>query len=113
MSEVKQSRIELHRTVQDFFREVVLAAMANQRVHAHALAVAYLSDVLADFARAEKLHDQETGLSDKPLAIQMCQALQSAPDTRISLLKKLGDLCLYVSGFFSDSLSRKLVDIDY
>jgi hypothetical protein len=28
-------------------------------------------------------------------------------------LKKLGDVSLYVAGFFGDSLSRKLVDTDY
>jgi hypothetical protein len=31
----------------------------------------------------------------------------------VDLLKKLGDRSLYISGFFGDSLERKLVDIDY
>ena len=29
------------------------------------------------------------------------------------MLRKLGDRTLYISGFFGDSLSRKVVDIDY
>jgi hypothetical protein len=28
-------------------------------------------------------------------------------------LKEIGDVALFVSGFFSDSLTRKLVDVDY
>jgi hypothetical protein len=28
-------------------------------------------------------------------------------------LKKVGDLSLFISGFFSDSLNRSLVDVDY
>ena len=28
-------------------------------------------------------------------------------------LKQIGDLSLFMSGFFADSLSRKLVDVDY
>lgn len=107
-------RIVLHRTIQEFFREVVTAALENQRVQTHALAVAYLADVLSEFAKAERLHDRnETGLTDQPLATQMCRALQATPDSRVNLLKGLGDACLFVAGFFSDSLNRKLVDVDY
>ena len=29
------------------------------------------------------------------------------------MLKKLGETSLYISGFFGDSLQRKLVDLDY
>ena len=28
-------------------------------------------------------------------------------------LRRVGDLSLYISGFFSDSLNRRLVDVDY
>jgi len=30
-----------------------------------------------------------------------------------SSLKQIGDISLFVSGFFADSLTRKLVDVDY
>ncbi len=29
------------------------------------------------------------------------------------ILKRLGDVALFVSGFFSDSLNRKIIDVDY
>ena len=37
----------------------------------------------------------------------------SSPDERVRQLKDVGDTSLYVSGFFADSLQRKLVDVDY
>src|SRR5262249_678671 len=47
-----------------------------------------------------------------PLALKLAHAVQS-PDERVRQLKDMGDKSLYVSGFFSDSLQRKLVDVDY
>ena len=40
-------------------------------------------------------------------------AQNSEPIVRFELLKKLGDRSLYISGFFADSLQRKVVDVDY
>ena len=114
MSEPRASRIVLHKTVEGFFREVVTAAIENQRIQTHALAVAYIADLLKDYARAEKLHDgKDTGPGDQMLAAQMCRAMAATPDSRLSLLKRLGDVCLFVAGMFSYSLNRKLVDVDY
>jgi hypothetical protein len=113
MSDARANRIVLHGTIREFFREVLTAAVRNQRVATHAMAVAYLTEVLAEFARAERFHDQKEGFGDEPLAAQLCRAMQAAPDTRVALLRRLGDLCLFVSGFFSDSFNRKLVDVDY
>jgi hypothetical protein len=110
----QKGRIVLQHTIRDFFREVVSTAIHNQRLQTHELAVAYLADLLSEFARAEKLHDQREGaMCDEPLAAQVLRALQAAPDQRISLLRRLGDACLFVSGFFADSFNRKLVDVDY
>lgn len=43
----------------------------------------------------------------------LARALEQDSATKVATLKKLGDTSLYISGFFSDSLSRKLVDVDY
>ncbi len=40
-------------------------------------------------------------------------AQNAEPLTQRELLKKLGDRTLYISGFFSESLNRSLVDLDY
>jgi hypothetical protein len=41
------------------------------------------------------------------------RAHNSPSPLKLDLLKKLGDNSLYISGFFGDSLTRKIVDIDY
>jgi hypothetical protein len=113
MTAKEESRILLRSTIREFFQEMVVAAVRNQRVRTHEMAVSYLAEILSGFARAEVLYDRTRGLAERPVAFQLGDALQAAPDGRIAIFRKLGDFCLYISGFFSDSLSRKIVDVDY
>ena len=50
----------------------------------------------------------------KPLVVLMSEALEapSAGD-RNRGLQRLGDVSLFVAGFFAQSFARKLIDIDY
>jgi len=45
--------------------------------------------------------------------VRLAQALESGGARQRVTLKEIGDVALFVSGFFSDSLNRKLVDVDY
>ena len=47
------------------------------------------------------------------MALRLAEALESGGVQQRISLKEIGDLSLFISGFFSDSLNRKLVDIDY
>lgn len=107
------SRILAQRTIREFFLEVVGAAVRNQRVRTHDLAVTYLAQLLADFARVEALYGKEQGIAERPLTFLLGEAMSAPAGERLKLLRRMGDFCLYVSGFFSDSLNRKLVDVDY
>jgi hypothetical protein len=53
-------------------------------------------------------------MSLKPLAMIYKEALD-APSTkeRYVMLRRLGDVSLFISGMFAQSLNRSLVDIDY
>src|SRR5262249_29802595 len=53
--------------------------------------------------------------ADRPLALRMLEALGDdvSPRQRRVQLRQIGDTSLYVSGFWADSLSGKLVDVDY
>jgi len=57
--------------------------------------------------------DHPAGASDQPLAVTFAKALQAAGIAQRDGLRKVGDLSLFISGFFSDSLTRSLVDVDY
>lgn len=90
----------------EHFKELVGAAIEHQKIKTNESAEFYLSNLLSDFLQREKL-------SDEPLAVTYIKALGAARGLQIHLLKQLGDISLFTSGFFSDSLRRKIVDIDY
>jgi len=67
------------------------------------------------FSRAEALYERTPqGLRIKPLAHMLAEALE-APTAiaRQRSLQRLGDVSLFVAGFFARSFARKLIDIDY
>ena len=67
------------------------------------------------FARSEEFYedDGETyGL--RPLALLMADAADAPSiEVRSQFLQRIGDVALFISGFFSDSLASKAVDVDY
>jgi hypothetical protein len=98
--------MEVHRTVTEFFHEKVTEALKTEHVEVTEPTEFYLVNLLCDFTRSEKV-DAE------PLVIKMAQATVATPDERVKALKEVGDTTLYVSGFFADSLTRRLVDVEY
>jgi hypothetical protein len=91
----------------EFFRELVEAAMQNQRVSAHELTSFYVVNLLTGFVHGDARTEGE------PLGPRLARALQTAGVTQRHSLRKVGDESLFISGFFSDSFNRGLVDIDY
>jgi hypothetical protein len=101
---------------QEFFHEVVRDAMAQRKVKTTVEAEFYIVRLLEHFVSVDNLFEDSTEEGTKsqtPLAEMFLKALNSPANLRVELLKKLGDTSLYISGFFGDSLSRKVVDIDY
>src|SRR5688572_2890436 len=98
--------MEVHRTVTGFFHEAVTEALRAQQVSATEPTEFYLVNLLAEFTKTSQVDNE-------PLALKMAQAKVATPDERARSLKEIGDTTLYVTGFFSDSLTRRLVDVDY
>lgn len=103
------------RDPREFFRRSLEEAMAHQQVRAGAETVAYVINLLAEFVRAESLFEwTPEGPRLKPLAYLYLEAAQATtPAVRRELLRKLGDVALFVSGLFAESFSRRAVGIDY
>jgi hypothetical protein len=97
-------------TPAEYFRDQVSAALARQHLRAGDLTTYYLVNLLCRFVRPDGLAGQEDGV---PLAIRLGRALESGGIQQRERLRQLGDFSLFVSGFFSDSLQRRAVDIDY
>src|SRR4026207_1708491 len=94
----------------EYFKELVDGALARQGVAAQELTAFYVVQLLASFMQRPGTHAHAP---DAPLACRLAQALESGGSRQRHSLKQIGDLSLFVSGFFSDSLNRKLVDVDY
>lgn len=91
-------------SVDEFFHEVVTEAIELVDVDASEPASWYLVGLLGDMSRVR--------LPDEPLGPKLAQP-PADPGERLRSLKQVGDTSLYVAGFFAESLSRSLVDVDY
>jgi hypothetical protein len=91
----------------EYFRELVDAAMQHQQVAAREHTSFYVVNLLAGFTSFDRSVDEEA------LGVRFVKALGAAGSRRRDELRHVGDQSLFISGFFSDSLNRSLVDIDY
>jgi hypothetical protein len=102
-------------SLREFFRDAFHTASEHQRLKIDEQAEQYVVNVLTMFSRADALYERTPdGLRIKPLAQMLAEALE-APTTfaRQRSLQRLGDVSLFVAGFFARSFARKLIDIDY
>lgn len=103
------------RNLRDYFRESVDSAIGNQGVVVDPHATHYVVNLLTLFSRSEELYEeQDDCFGLKPLAIMLADAAEaSSPAERNCVLQRIGDVALFMAGFFADSLANKPVDIDY
>ena len=101
--------------LQEFFRESVDDALRSQKVTADDHTAHYLVNLLTGFARSERLFEGcADGRGMRPLAFMLGDALEATCEReRHHLLQRLGDVALFMSGFFARGFARKLVDVDY
>jgi hypothetical protein len=101
--------------LRDYFRESIDAAIEHQRVNVDPHAAHYVVNLLTLFSRSEDLYeDHGDSYGIRPLALMMADAADAptVADRNLSL-QRIGDVALFISGFFADSLAHKMVDIDY
>ena len=101
--------------LQEFFRDSIDSAMSNQGVRADDHTAYYVVNLLTVFSRSEALYERtEQGFGIKPLAGMLSDAVSANNlEQRNLALKRLGDVSLFIAGFFYESLARSLVDVDY
>jgi hypothetical protein len=96
-------------TPSEYFRELVESALQHQHLAAGDLTAFYLVNLLTGFIHVDRCEPED----DEPLGVRFAKALQDAGIRQRDGLRQVGDLSLFISGFFADSLNRRLVDIDY
>ena len=96
----------------EFFKDLIDSALVRQHLRTSQLTAYYLVDLLCRFLRSDRripFNDD----SSEPLALRLARALESGGMEQRARLRNLGDFSLFTSGYFSDSLRRGLVDVDY
>ena len=95
----------------EYFKELVESSLSRQHVRAGDLTEWYLVNLLCQYVRVDaSLHHAEDG---QPLGLRLVRALESGGFEQRARLRGVGDVSLFMSGFFSDSFTRRSVDIDY
>jgi hypothetical protein len=92
-------------SLESFFQEAVDQAIKDRKVEADPLTEHYLVQLLATYATQP--------IDDTPLALKMLGAQGAAPREKRERLREVGDTSLFVSGFWTESFARRMVDVDY
>jgi len=101
--------------IREYFREAVCAAAANQQLTVNEETILYVVNMLASFLRSETLFERTTdGYVIKTLVMTYADSINAETTSQKNrVLQRLGDIALFISGLFSYSLNRSLVDVDY
>ena len=110
-------------SLKEFFRDALHDALSHQHVAVEGETEHYVVNLLTMFSDTDALYERhanhgasgrESRTHLKPLAIMLGEALEAPTnEARFRGLQRLGDVSLFIAGFFSAGFARKLVDIDY
>jgi hypothetical protein len=104
--------------LKEFFKDALHDALTHQHVAVEGETEHYVVNLLTMFSDADALYERtprdESRARLKPLVVMLGEALEApTPEARCRGLQRLGDVSLFIAGFFSAGFARKLVDIDY
>jgi hypothetical protein len=101
--------------LREYFHDALHGALVHQHVAVEDQTEQYVVNLLTLFARSEQLFDSSDGHARlKPLVQMLTEALEApTAQARERGLQRLGDISLFIAGFFAHSFARKLIDIDY
>lgn len=102
--------------LQGYFRELVTEVLEKQKIIIQPETEFYLVNLLNQFMSTDQLYPPDSfgQMQSEPLALMLKKALdQPLPHLQCSCLRHMGDVSLYIAGFFQESLNRKAVDVDY
>ncbi len=106
-------------SLREFFRDALHDALSHQHVAVEDQTEHYVVNLLTLFSDADALFERDPREPEqrarlKPLAMMLGEALEApTQEAKFRGLQRLGDVSLFICGFFSAGFARKLVDIDY
>ena len=101
--------------LREFFRDTLHGALVKQHLAVEDQTEHYVVNLLTLFARSEALYENTpAGPRLKPLVAMLCEALEAPGESeRYRALQRLGDVSLFIAGFFARGFAASLVDVDY
>jgi hypothetical protein len=102
--------------LKEFFKDALHDALSHQHVAVEGETEHYVVNLLTMFSDADALYDRNERSPGrmKPLVVMLGEALEAPThEARCRGLQRLGDVSLFIAGFFSAGFARKLVDVDY
>lgn len=111
----RQSDLLTVNDLREWFRGSVHEAIQRNELETGRMTENYVADLLMQYSRSDNLYEiTEEGRGLKPLAFMYRDAHEAETDeVRRQSLQRLGDIALFMAGYFAESLSRKAVDVDY
>ena len=106
--------VKVH-SLREYFRDSLHSALEHQHVEVGGETEQYVVNLLTLFAHSDALFEQTPdGARIRPLVVMLADALEArTAQERCAGLQRLGDVSLFVAGFFAQGFARKLIDIDY
>jgi hypothetical protein len=101
--------------LRDYFRTSIDEVIVEQGVELDPHATHYVVNMMTLFARSEEFYEDDGDrFGVRPLAIMLADAADApSQEHRNQTLQRIGDVALFIAGFFADSLANKPVDVDY
>ncbi|HEY1724187.1 MAG TPA: hypothetical protein VGF89_02105 [Steroidobacteraceae bacterium] len=102
-------------SLREYFHDALQGALAHQHIAVDDQTEHYVVNLLTWFSRSEHLYQHGAdGVRLRPLVQMLSDALEAPTAQQRELgLQRLGDVSLFIAGFFAHSFARKLIDIDY
>lgn len=110
----QESKLILESSLQCFFFESL--RLMNQKVLSPLSqeTIFYSSLVMDNFGESSKLFIQEDNKTkEKILGIKLLESVNLSREKQKIELKDIAETSLFICGFFSDSLNRKIIDVNY
>lgn len=108
-------RFSIIKSPEEFFNELVESSVNQQGLGLDQQLRAYLVYLLSENVDPETLlkKNKKHPYADQALILTLKQAQSQINETNRQMLKYVGDYCLYVTGYFNESLKRKIVNASY
>ncbi len=114
MAGAMNSLITTHESLESYFSSLVSEALEAQKLDISPASSAYVIQLVKDFSRSEALVGGKPEETGTPALFRLYErAVNAEPSGRFDAYRHLGDVALFVSGFFAAHVERSLVTVDY